>query len=69
MGCRCDAVAPACALSAQTVRFGQPLFHGDYIEHFGRRSATLDASTSLELAPWACRVYVQRTASPVAGSP
>lgn len=53
----------------QTVRFEQTLFHGDYIEHFSGRSATLDASTSLELAPWAYRVYVHRIASPAAASP
>jgi len=52
----------------QTVRFEQALFHGDYIEHFSGRSATLDASTSLELAPWAYRVYVRRTASSAAPS-
>jgi hypothetical protein len=52
----------------QTVRFEQTLFHGVYTEHFGGGSATLDASTSLELAPWAYRVYVQRTASSGAAS-
>lgn len=50
----------------QTVRFEQTLFHGDYTEHFSGGSATLDASTSLELAPWAYRVYVKRTASSAA---
>lgn len=43
---------------AQTVRFEQTLFHGDYIEHFSRESATLDAATALELKPWEYRVYV-----------
>ena len=52
----------------QTVRFEQALFHGDYIEHFSGRSATLRASTSLELEPWAYRVYVQRKASSAAAS-
>lgn len=52
----------------QTVRFEQTLFHGVYTEHFSGGSATLDASTSLELAPWAYRVYVQRTASSAAAS-
>lgn len=60
-----------CAGSAQpqTVQFGQALFHGGYIAHFSGRSATLDASTSLELAPWAYRVSVHRIASPAAASP
>ena len=44
---------------AQTVRFEQTLFHGDYIEHFSGKSATLDASTALELKPWEYRVYVR----------
>ncbi len=43
----------------QTVRFAQTLFHGDYIEHFSRESATLDASTAMELKPWEYRVYVR----------
>ena len=43
---------------AQTVRFEQTLFHGDYIEHFRRESATLDAATTMELTPWEYRVYV-----------
>jgi glycosidase len=43
---------------AQAVRFQQTLFHGDYIEHFSRESATLDAATAMELKPWAYRVYV-----------
>ena len=43
----------------QTVRFEQTLFHGDYIEHFSRKSATLDASTALPLEPWSYRVFVR----------
>ncbi len=43
----------------QSVRFAQTLFHGDYIEHFSRESATLDASTTMELKPWEYRVYVR----------
>jgi glycosidase len=42
----------------QAVRFEQTLFHGDYIEHFRRESATLDAATTMELTPWEYRVYV-----------
>jgi hypothetical protein len=41
------------------VRFGQPLFLGDYIGHFSREFATLDASTVLELKPWEYRVFVR----------
>ncbi|TXI50429.1 MAG: alpha-amlyase [Lysobacter sp.] len=47
----------------QTVRFQDALFHGDYIEHFGGRSETLDASTSMTLKPWEYRVYLRRSAS------
>jgi Maltogenic Amylase, C-terminal domain len=43
----------------QTVRFEQSLFHGRYIEHFSGKSATLDASTALELKPWDYRVFVR----------
>ncbi len=43
----------------QSVRFGQPLFLGDYIGHFSREFATLDASTVLELKPWEYRVFVR----------
>ncbi|MFZ5636543.1 MAG: alpha-amylase family glycosyl hydrolase [Pseudomonadota bacterium] len=43
----------------QAVRFQQTLFHGDYIEHFSAESATLDASTAMELDPWEYRVYVR----------
>ena len=43
----------------QTVRFEQTLFHGRYIEHFSGKSATLDASTALELKPWDYRVFVR----------
>ena len=42
----------------QQVGFEQSLFHGRYRDHFGKRAATLDASTRLELAPWSYRVYV-----------
>ena len=49
---------------AQTVRFQQTLFHGRYNAHFGGQSATLDASTAMELKPWEYRVYVQRTGAP-----
>ena len=47
----------------QTVRFQDGLFHGDYTEHFGGRSETLDASTAMELKPWEYRVYLRRSAS------
>jgi glycosidase len=43
----------------QTVRFEQTLFHDRYIEHFSGKSATLDASTVLELKPWDYRVFVR----------
>ncbi len=43
----------------QTVRFEQTLFHDRYTEHFSRESATLDASTVLELKPWDYRVFVR----------
>lgn len=45
--------------TAQKVRFEQTLFHGVYTEHFSRKSATLDASTALELKPWEYRVFVR----------
>ncbi len=43
----------------QTVRFEQTLFHDRYNEHFSGKSATLDASTVLELKPWDYRVFVR----------
>ncbi len=43
----------------QRVRFEQTLFHDRYIEHFSAESATLDASTALELKPWDYRVFVR----------
>ncbi len=43
----------------QTVRFEQTLFHDRYVEHFSGKSATLDASTVLELKPWDYRVFVR----------
>lgn len=53
----------------QARRSQQASFHGDYIAHSGGRSATLDASTSLEPAPWACCVSPPRKASAAAASP
>jgi glycosidase len=45
--------------TAQKVRFEQTLFQGSYTGHFSRKSATLDASTALELKPWEYRVFVR----------
>jgi glycosidase len=42
----------------QKVGFEQTLYHGEYAEHFSGQSASLNASTRLELKPWEYRVYV-----------
>jgi len=46
----------------QTVRFEQALYHGAYTDFFADRPATLDEGTTLELAPWDYRVFVQQAA-------
>lgn len=44
----------------QTVRFEQALYHGTYTDFFADRPATLDAGTTLAMAPWDYRVFVQQ---------
>ena len=56
-----DKVFAVLNLSDQTqaVTFKESLYHGSYTDYFADRSATLDASTRLELKPWEYRVFVK----------
>ncbi|MDX2299233.1 MAG: alpha-glucosidase C-terminal domain-containing protein, partial [Xanthomonadaceae bacterium] len=44
---------------AQTVRFQEPLFQGTYRDAFGNDTLTLDADSTLTLAPWQYQVLVR----------
>jgi glycosidase len=43
----------------QTVTFQERLHHGVYCEAFSGKPVSFDATTSLTVEPWGCRVYVK----------
>ena len=57
-----DKVFAVFNLSAQadTVRFTEDLYHGDYVEFFNDAETHLDEHTAIPLAPWAYKVFVKQ---------
>lgn len=45
---------------AQNVNFKAHLHHGSYVEYLSGEQAEFDTDSSLQLAPWAYRIYVKR---------
>lgn len=45
---------------AQTVRFTDGPYRGEYVEYFSKEKVGFDGDNSLTLAPWAYRVYVAK---------